>query len=190
MNKYEKMIKGFISKTGNGKSLSLLIEAAAQENKKVAFISLEMDEQTILKRLESLKSKTKEFNIYTPNSFSNLDSWICKKLEKLSDEVDLICIDAVDNADNLTFEKLHSVCFGNFMNQCNELWVSLHIKKNLTENSCLVSEKHISNEIFKVKQISRKIENNLLPGVKFIEAVDLENNEVKTYNLSNIFKSN
>ncbi len=186
------MIKGFISKPGHGKSLCLMVEAAAQENKKVAFISLEMDEKTIRKRLDAIRLKTKEFNIYTPGSFSNLENWLCKKVEKLSDEVDLICIDSVDISPKLNLEKLHKACFGNFMSQCDNLWVSRHALNSIprTNEFTLVSVQNTQDEFFTVKQICRKIQHNLLPSFSLIEAVDLETNEIKTYNISNLLKTN
>lgn len=183
------MIKGFISKPGGGKSLCLMAEAAVQENKKVAFISLEMDEKTIRKRLDAIRPKTKEFNIYTPGSFSSLENWLCKKVSKLSDEVDLICVDAVDMTPKLSLEKLHKACFGDFMSQCSELWVSMHYKP-FADALTIPAVRNAEDEYFKVKQISIRTQHNLLPGINLIEAVDLETNEIKTYNISNLLKNN
>ncbi len=187
------MIKAFISQAAQGKSISLILEAASQENKKVAFISFEMSANFILKRLESIQNKTHSFVIYVPNTKERLNTWLYKRIEKLSEEFDLICIDGVEVVPNLDLKKLNDVCFGNFMNQCTELWISKQTyNKSFVENYLLDIKKVKEFEeknLLTIKQVCRKIDNTLIKNASFIEAVDLEKNEIKTYNLSNLFKN-
>lgn len=186
------MIKTFISKTGGGKSLCLMLEAAKQSGKDVAFISLEMSAETIKKRIGLIGTDAKSFNIITPteSNYKNLGLWLNKKIETLCQEVDVICVDAIDLIPGFNVEKLDNICFGSMMNQCEELWASMNVCREIKGFSKSVIEKTDGqSEFIKVKQICSRVEHPLMPGVFLIESVDLEKKEIKYHNASNLLKS-
>lgn len=194
------MVETFISKAGQGKSICLLIEAAKQSEKSVAFISLEMTTQEIMKRLVCIKPTTNNFRVFSPRGDEKtLSSWLMNKLSQLAEDFDIICIDAVENSVNgylkkSDYERLNKACFGGFMSQCESLWVSQHVNYKLAygedymESIVAVESAEIEG-LVKVKQICRKIEHPLLPNTFLIESVDLVKKEVHAYNLNNIFKN-
>lgn len=196
------MVETFISRAGAGKSGCMLIEAAKQKGKDVAFISLEMTEKEILRRLECIGTTTKSFRIITPKAeCKSLNAWLLKILPLLAEDYDIICIDAIDVASvkyglakKADFEKINDACFKTFMTQCESLWVTHGVYRKME-----FDEDYISNPeavasfeipgIVRVKQVCRRIEHPLLPGMYSIEAVDLVAKEVKTYNFSKLFKN-
>lgn len=194
------MVETFISKAGQGKSACMLIEAAKQNGKSVAFISLEMTTKQIMQRLECIKPTTNNFRVFAPRGDEKtLGSWLMVKLSQLAEDFDIICIDAVENSVNgylkkSDYKRLNKACFGGFMSQCESLWVSQHINaklaygENYMESIVAVESAEIEG-IVKVKQICRKIEHPLLPNTFLIESVDLVKKEVHAYNLSNLFKN-
>lgn len=203
------MVETFISKAGQGKSACMLIEAAKQSGKSVAFISLEMTTKEIMQRLKLIKPTTNNFRVFSPREGEakfcfrrdekTLSSWLMDKLSQLAEDFDIICIDAVENSVNgylkkSDYERLNKACFGGFMSQCESLWVSQHINdklaygENYMESIVAVESAEIEG-LVKVKQICRKIEHPLLPNTFLIESVDLVKKEVHAYNLSNLFKN-
>lgn len=196
------MVETFISKSGEGKSACILIEAAKQKDKSVAFISFEMTTQEIMRRLDCINPTAKEITVFTPSgNEKTLSVWLKDKLNQLAEKFDIICIDTVDLAASgnsvfklSDYEEINQACFGGFMTQCESLWISqnVHRKMNYGENyaeSVASIESFEIEGLLKVKQICRKIEHPLLPGVSLIESVDLITNEIKIYNLSKIFKN-
>ena len=196
------MVETFISQSGQGKSGCMLIEAAKQTGKNIAFISMEMTVGEIMRRLKCINPTTKSFKVFTPKGdHKSLNRWLIKTLSSLADEFDIICIDAVDMASSKhaffkkeDFEKINDACFKGFMTPCESLWVSKNIyrKMEFDEDYILNPSAIESFEIeglVKVKQVCRKVEHPLLPGMYSIEAVDLVTKEVKTYNFSNLFKN-
>jgi len=197
------MIETFISKSGQGKTGCMLIEAAKQTGKNVAFISLEMPAGEIMRRLKCINPTTNSFKVFTPRGDNkNLNEWLIEKLNSLSDEFDIICIDGVDCCASSKysifkkedFEKINHVCFKNSMSPCESLWVSKSFYQKLEfDNDYILNPKSIESfeieGLIKVKQVCRRFEHSLLPEVNLIEAIDLITKEVKTYNFSNIFKN-
>ena len=191
------MIKEFISRTGGGKSAALLFEAARQKGKKVAFISLEMTAKHVIQRLQYITVTAEKLIVFNPDGeYRNLSIWLQKKIEKLIEEFDIICVDAVDIVPNLDLKNLNNICFGNIMNQCDDLWISRNIAKPIFPS--LHSEATIDRitaytdklpDYVSLKQIVRRIEHPLLPEVALVEAIDFENKEVKMYNMSNLLKN-
>lgn len=186
------MIKAFISKNAGGKTLCSIAECSAQENKKVAFITTEAPEKDILDRFRMFNPVTKKLLVVMSTSLANL----YKKVETLSEDFDVICIDTPHIFPNLDLKKLNELCFGNAMNQCEELWITIQANRtiDLVDRAHASESKVIKNseikKILKIKQICESVNSEFIPGNRFIRANDLETQEVKTYNLTKIFKNN
>ena len=183
------MIKAFISKVAEGRSMCAIAECAAQTNKKVAFISTEMPEEKIVKRFDVFKPKCSELLIKYIPAYVNSVAELYKRVERFSEEFDLICIDSPHIFKTLNLHKLHDACFGSLMNQCEDLWITIQTNGGPANPSAADIRDAEKQKILKVKQVCRKVEHPLIAGTSLIEAVDLETKEVKTYNLSNIFKT-
>lgn len=196
------MVESFISKAGQGKSTCMLIEAAQQTGKHVAFISLEMSERQIMKRLKCINPTTKSFVVFTPvGEYKTINSWLYKKVTQLSEDFDIICVDAIDLASSgptfyskADLEKINDACFKGFMTQCESLWVSKNVYQKMEfdedylDNPMSIESFEIKG-LLKVKQVCRRIEHPLLPGTYSNEAVDLITKEVKMYNFNKLFKN-
>lgn len=205
------MIKSFIGKSGGGKSLCMLAEAVSQKDKKVAFISLEVDMPFLLKRLSQLPVNSNSLLLFNPplEKTKTLSNWIFDKIKDLKSQVDIICIDNVDCVplDGFSLHKFQVLNL--FFKQINELlsdssvelWISkgVNIKMDFSKNFVQEKKDYLTDltcvssfeveDLIKVKQVCRKVENDLLKDVVLIEAIDLETKEVKTYNLTNLFKN-
>ena len=181
------MIKAFISKVGEGRTLCAIAECAAQKNKKVLFITTEVPEHTILQRLKVFEPKCEKLVVkFFP--ITQTMAGFYKLIEKSSEEYDVICIDLAVTPKSLDLQKLNDTCFNSFMNQCQELWVTVQANRTLDmSNQALIKKSEIEN-LLMIKQICRKINHPLIGGW-FHEAIDLETKEVKTYNFSKLFKN-
>jgi hypothetical protein len=182
------MIKAFISKVAEGRTLCAIAECALQKNKKVAFISTELSTKKILERFQLFKPQCEKLTVfYIPLVVSTAGFY--KKLEQLSEEYEIICIDLAVSPKKLDLQKLNDSCFHSFMNQCQELWITAQLQNVPKVDKVLLEKTQKENELIQVKQICRKIEHPFISGVSLIEAVDLETKEIKTYNLTNLFKN-
>ena len=201
-----KMVETFISHTGSGKSGCMLIESAKQTGKNVAFISLEISVKEIMSRLVHINPTANSFRVFAPRvDEKTLSSWLVKKIAQLAEDFDIICVDAVDSVffdagdikssgQSKFIEKINNACFNGFMTQCESLWVSKNVYRKMEfDEDYIVDAKAIESfeipGLIKVKQVCRRVEHPLLPGVFSIEAVDLVTKEVKTYNFSKLFKN-
>lgn len=188
------MIKEFISEVNGGKSLALLsqVAEAAKSGKKVVLMTLEVPAETFAKRLAKF-GVTGGVTIIEPNSNVGYSGkWFFSKIMELASGFEVVAVDSVDVfLKKGDFERLDEVCFGSFMNTCNELWVTRQAMRNSMEKITKADiKKREEGGLFKVKQIVRRSNNEMFPEDSFIEVIDLENHEIKYHNLSNIFKNN
>ena len=183
------MIKAFIAQVGGGRTLCSVAECLAQKDKKIAYVSCETSVNKIIKFADGFESKCKNFTIFSGH-FSN-PAQLYKKLEMLSEEYDLICIDALYVYKNIDYKKIEEICLDNIMNQCQEVWVTMQAKINFIPTLSLENieerEKKMGN--IKIKQLCQKIESRLMPDSVLVQSIDLETKEVKIHNLTNIFKN-
>lgn len=188
------MIKAFISEVGGGRTMCSIAECAAQEGRKIAYISTEISDKKVLERVKAFGPKFDKFVVFHKpiGEYGETANSLYKKIQMLSEEFDLICIDSPHLFKNFSLEKLNEVCFNSAMSSCTELWITMQAQKNFGSHSipmlsaATVKKIEELNPVLKIKQISRRVENSLIPGVSLIEAIDLENKEVKTYNLTNL----
>lgn len=181
------MIKAFISKVGEGRTMCAIAECAAQKNKKVVFITTEIPENKIAERFRAFEPKCEKLLIkYFPITHSIAGFY--KLIEKYSEEYDVICIDMDVSPRGLDLQKLNDTCFNSFTNQCQELWITVQANRTLDmANQSLIKKSEIE-KLLMIKQICRKINHPLIGGW-FHEAIDLEKKEVKTYNFSKLFNN-
>lgn len=185
------MIKAFVSQVGQGRTLCSVSECVSQVGKKVAYISCETSEKDIMKFAKAFEVKCSKFTVFRvpTGAASNL----YEKVKKLKDEYDIICIDAAYVFPRVSFKKLEEICFDSFFNNCEQLWVTLQLQKEIsgyTEKSVLKAFKNSDFENIKIKKVCRIVDNPFMPGVKFVQAIDLETKEINNYNLNKLFKNN
>lgn len=182
------MIKAFISKVGEGRTLCAIAECAAQKNKKVVFITTEIHEHKIVKSFDLFKPGCEKLVIkFFPITQSTVGFY--KLIEKYSEEYEVICIDLAISPKSLDLQKLNDSCFKSFMNPCEELWVTVQANRDLNMADHKLVKKSEKKNLLSIKQICESIQSPLLPGEKLIRAIDLETKEVKIYNINNLFKN-
>lgn len=186
------MIKAFVSKVGEGKSLCMLIEAAAQEGKSVAYFTFELSERQIISRLDKIGVKASKFNIcYIP--FGSPIKTIKAKIKRFAEEYDIVCVDGIEIT-KTSLKSINEACFEGFMTQCSELWVTSNVNRMIEDKVNYLAEANMWNSkedtLVKVKQVISKFKNPLIPNDRFIEVIDVEKKVVKVYNLSQILKNN
>ncbi len=183
------MIKAFISRVGEGKTTCAIAECLAQENKRVAFITTELSTRQILNKAKAFENKSKSFVVFDMPASAMTPLNFYKKVQKMSEEFDVIYIDCLHFAKGVNLQKLNDSCFGNFMNQCTELWIGMQANREIVWNDLnLVKQTEIEG-LLSIKKICRKIKNNFFPNNVLIEAIDLETRETKIYNFTNLFKN-
>lgn len=181
------MIKAFISKVAEGRTMCAIAECAAQKNKKVVFITTEIPENKIVERFDAFEPKCEKLLIKNFPIAHSIAGFY-KLIEKYSEEYDVICIDLSVSPKSLDLQRLNDACFNTFMNQCQELWVTVQANRTLDMTNHSLIKKSEIKDLLTIKQICRKINHPLISGW-FTEAVDLETKEVKTYNFSKLFKN-
>ena len=187
------MIKAFISKTGGGRTMCAIAECASQKDKKVAFVSLEISQNEIIKRVSKFNPVCEKFTAFSISSGITALNFY-KKIKSIVEEYDLICIDSPQLIKCFDMHVLNNICFDNFTNQCQEMWITMQASTKFGDLSVseigamTIKKTEEQFECLQIKQICRRINHSLVSG-NFIEAVDLETKEVKTYNLSNLFKN-
>jgi hypothetical protein len=181
------MIKAFISKVSEGRTMCAIAECAAQKNKKVVFITTEIPENKIAERFDAFEPKCEKLIIkFFPIAHSIAGFY--KLIEKYSEEYDVICIDLAVSPEDLDLQKLNDACFSTFTNQCQELWITVQANRTIDMTNLYLIKKSEIENLLTIKQICRKMNHPRVSGW-FIESVDLETKDVKMYNLSKLLKN-
>jgi hypothetical protein len=202
-----KKINLYSSKSGGGKSISMMIEAVklASDGKRVAFITAELSDRFVVKRMNNIANYLGVKNLISRNTlivfqvpFDNQEL-LFSKLDSLKEDFDFIFIDPFEtcvsryNQPSLlkarqdAFKKLVNVlCSDNFKAESIYSTVSCYTKSN-GENVYVGSE-NLPEELkdkVKLKVFSSKI--NLAEN-SVITICDYDDRAVKEYNLTEIFK--
>ena len=179
------MILTYTSKAGQGKSSLMIIDAVkeASKGKKVAIISFEMSERKIMSRIEKIVDF---YKLETPKEKRSLVVYqgvygksydLIKKVSKLYQEFDIICIDGCDEITNKDtcepfLKKLFDLSLG------KEFWITQYSYLNVGEiNSVVETTKSLKNILITPKKHSLRVDD-CLTVVDFIdktiEEIDLQ----------------
>lgn len=207
-----KKVNIYTSKAGQGKSVIMIIDAVklASEGKKVAYITGEMTDRFIIKRMNhiakyfNLKGKISKNNLVVFSIPFGQDKVTFDKIENIKKDFDVLFLDPFEAI--LSFEHSGQ---NPLFNQVREAFSKLinildsedSVLKNIyTTLSCYNSAVYLDNNIFfrgsqnligemKDRVVLKKyISRNSSGYNSSIVACDFENKSIQEYNLTEIMK--
>ena len=218
------MIKVYTSKVGGGKSLTMLMDVALtgssmrEKDKKIAFISMEVTTNHLIRRLGKIanffKIDRKNIKVTFFQGIPSSDYNLFERLDSLKNDYDLICIDGfdsypVDGDTNISEAKAEFVrkvyahlFFDGYLfkkpTRCKELWVTsnsyTHVGffGNSLKPSAFNDEySELRNKYVVKKHASRKFDGpaNIENDPKVnLEVVDFEKRTIEIFDIGEILK--
>lgn len=210
-----KKIQVYASPAGGGKSATMLIDAVRTKGQKIAFISMELRANLILKRISSIakyfKIEDEDIDITVFNGALNPQYDLVGKLEGMKNKYDIIVVDGFDayptivEGENLKITGypledkvafVNRVWFALFADKyffkketkCHSIWISTNTYRSVENNPASIKFSSSLSDKLEVKKISQK-KYDEIKEISFVEAIDFDKRIIEQYNLSEIFKT-
>lgn len=206
------MIQIYHSKAGGGKSMTMLMDAIRNTNKKIAIITYELGAHNVLKRLKILADylgkNPEDVNCTVFDGVNSTDFNLIKKIESLKNEFDIIIVEGFYVSLPRSKEKfisqlmkeyindIYSSLFSKEKSKCEELWVDLNsynspvdcpgtITKALGFMGCDEMKDKVSIKKYSYREFYPIIDGNK----QYLNIIDFNEKTIESHDMSKIFKT-